>query len=166
MPRMLRCCLIFLAVVLAACGSPTPRYSGGPRALADVDGSRFVVFRRGDEMEAYRISHEARPSEGAVLLRAGRAMQALTGCPIRKGSMTGDQAIVRARIACAGAPPGTRGPLIEVRGVLATCVTVENDTYPNEWRPAYEVDCLLNGGWRRNRAANFFSKKRFEAISG
>lgn len=134
-----------LIVLLAAtgCDSTTPRYMGVARGEITIAGSDFVVFRRGLEVEAYRVSREDRPSEQGVLLRAGFAMEALTGCEIAPGSMTGDQAIVRATLKCNDLPRAVPGAMFEIRGATATCVTVETRPFPKDWLPASETDCLI-----------------------
>lgn len=135
---------IFSAFLLAACASPTPRYADKARVAVQIDGSRFVLFRRGAEVEAYRVSREHRPSETAILLKAGRAIEALTRCPIASGSLTGDQAIVRAEVDCRKSRQGPAGTRIDLHGIFATCVTTEGPILPNDWMPAAEVDCFLD----------------------
>lgn len=130
--------------LLAACASPTPRYAGKARVAVQIDGSRFVLFRRGAEVEAYRVSREDRPSETGVLLKAGRAIEALTRCPIASGSLTGDQAIVRAEVDCDRSRQGPAGTRIDFHGIFATCVISQGPILPNDWLPAAEVDCLLD----------------------
>lgn len=96
----MRACLAILLLALAACDSPSPRFAGGERSLIEVEGSRFSVYRVRDEVEAYRLSREARPREEEVRRRAILGIEAATGCWVRPGSVSGDQAIVRAKIDC------------------------------------------------------------------
>jgi hypothetical protein len=65
-----------------------------------ANGSSFTVFQRGDEVEAYRTSREWLPRQSEVFLAAEIAIEKATGCTVRARSMTGDQAIVRARVLC------------------------------------------------------------------
>ncbi|HHL21168.1 MAG TPA: hypothetical protein ENJ52_06530 [Aliiroseovarius sp.] len=76
---------------------------GTPAAVVVIDGSRFAVHRWADRVEVYRISAEAFPRRAEVLLKAQLAILRATGCPVRPGSLQGDQALVKARLACDGA---------------------------------------------------------------
>lgn len=91
---------LVLVFGLAACASPSPRFIGAASKEIEVAGSRFTVFRRGDEVEAFRTSREWLPRQSEVFMRAEAAIRAATGCDVRPNSMTGDQAIVRAELDC------------------------------------------------------------------
>ncbi len=91
------------ALVLAGCTSPSPRFAGTARQEVSVEGSRFIVFHRGDEVEVHRVSPEFLPRQRDVFLRAIMAIETVTGCALRPRSLTGDQAILRASVDC---PPG------------------------------------------------------------
>ena len=92
--------VLLLAVAVAACTSPSPRFMGAERLDVTVDGSAFAVFRRADEVEVHRTSREFLPKESVVLTRAIRAIEMATGCPVRPRSMKGDQAIITAEVDC------------------------------------------------------------------
>lgn len=92
--------LLFLTLLLAACTSPSPRFMGAARSEVSVGDSRFIVFRRGSEVEVHRVSREWLPRESAVLISAIAAIEMATQCRVRPKSLTGDQVIIRASIDC------------------------------------------------------------------
>lgn len=105
----LRLCLALIVVIaLPGCDSPSMAFQGVPAQSITIGPSTFSVRVRGDRVESLRISREWRPSESVVLSRAAMAMEQATGCPLRSGSLTGDQAIQRALLACGkrAPPPG------------------------------------------------------------
>lgn len=91
-------CLTLLA--LAACNSPSPEFMDGLHREIEVEGSRYSVWRVGDEVEVIRTSPEMLPRLSVVLERAEKAIVLATGCRVRKGSMKGDQSLIKARLAC------------------------------------------------------------------
>ncbi len=95
---------------------------GTPAAVVVIDGSRFAVHRRADRVEVYRISAEAFPKRAEVLLKAQLAILRATGCPVRPGSLQGDQALVKARLACDAASP----PPVLPDSLIYECDIVDN----------------------------------------
>jgi len=91
--------LIFCAL-LFGCDSPSLAFQGTPAQQITVGPSTFSVRVKGDAAEAMRISREWRPSESAVLERAEVAIRQASGCGIARNGLTGDQAIIRARLEC------------------------------------------------------------------
>ena len=108
--------------LLAACDSPSVGFMGTPAAVVVIDGSRFAVHRRADRVEVYRTSIEAFPSRAEVLRKAEMAILQATGCPVRAGSLEGDQALIKARLACDGDVPV---PVLPA-GVVYECDIVDN----------------------------------------
>ena len=98
----MRYSILFLGffTCLGACASPSPRFLGADRHDVVVEGSRFAVFHRADEVEVYRLSKEFLPRESAILLRAVQAIEMSTGCSVRPRSMSGDQALITAEVDC------------------------------------------------------------------
>lgn len=88
-----------LVVLLAACASPSPRFAGARAGAVEVDGMRFTIYRRADEVEVHR-SGGGIPRQRDVLLAAIRAVRTVTGCPVRPRSLKGDQAVMTAEIDC------------------------------------------------------------------
>jgi hypothetical protein len=129
-------------LLLAACDSPSLMFAGGERRLVEVGAARFAVYRQGDAAEAYRLNPEALPPRGQVLLTAGRAIEAATGCRIRPGSMTGDWSIVRASLECGGAG-GRAGIDVTVQGLGPACTVVRAPDFPEDWLPEAEITCVF-----------------------
>lgn len=99
------CCgmrfLIPLSVlILVACDSPSPAMMGIPPTLVTVDGADFSVRRNGLRVEAIRTNAMPFPSIGAIVARAGQAMEQATGCTVIQDSLRGDQNVMRADVIC------------------------------------------------------------------
>lgn len=73
---------------------------GWPVTEVEVEGSLFAVHRRGADVEVYRVSFEPLPRLETVLARALTAIETATGCGVAPGSLSGDQALIRARVEC------------------------------------------------------------------
>lgn len=87
-----------IVVCLAGCESPGPQFAGHPATRVTVEGSTFAVRRHGDAAQAIRLNREYRKG---IMLRAYRAIEIGTGCAIRPGSLSGDPAVVYAKLTCA-----------------------------------------------------------------
>jgi hypothetical protein len=109
-------------------------------AKVSVAGSDFALRRSGDRIEALRISPEAVPDKRDTLVKALAAIQVTTGCNVRAGSLTGDQAVVRAELDCDGDKP----PLtIRQVTVALDCEAAENWRIDGLNQDYSEVDCTL-----------------------
>ncbi|UWQ05031.1 hypothetical protein [Aliiroseovarius crassostreae] len=104
---------IALSALLAGCDSPSPEFrSKDTRTYeATVQGATFKIHRREDWVESYRVNFEALPSVSSVLRRAKIAIEQSTGCPIREGSLSGDQGIQRAQLNCNSDLPPVPPPI-------------------------------------------------------
>ena len=91
---------VLILVFLGACDSPSIAFRDGVHGTAEAGGSRFGIHVKGDRVEAYRVSREWRPRLDEVRVRAVTAIEGLTGCAVKPGSVDGDQAIIRARLRC------------------------------------------------------------------
>jgi hypothetical protein len=89
-------------LVLAACDSTTPAVARWPHTTVDQGGMTFGVHwnRELEQAEAYRISHHWRPRLSTVMANAKVAIERVSGCKVAEGGLSGDQAIVKARLAC------------------------------------------------------------------
>ncbi|TCO69963.1 hypothetical protein [Rhodovulum euryhalinum] len=90
--------LVLLALTLAACDSPSPDFGGLPGTRVTVDGSTFAVRRKGNTAQAIRLNREWR---AGVMARGFIAIEQATGCEVRPGTLSGDPAVIYARITCA-----------------------------------------------------------------
>jgi hypothetical protein len=93
------CCL---ALALAACASPSPRFLGTEPAFAEGRGHEFAIYQRGSDIQALRVDRTWPVRQRDVFLGAVQAIEAATGCTLRPRSMRGDAAIVEAEVACPG----------------------------------------------------------------
>ncbi|SIO52122.1 hypothetical protein SAMN05444722_3028 [Rhodovulum sp. ES.010] len=94
---MTRLAMILALAALASCDSPDPDYAGLPATRVSVDGSTFAVRRNGNEAQAIRVNMERR---AGVMARAFVAIEPATGCQVRPGTLSGDPAVVYARLSC------------------------------------------------------------------
>ncbi|MDK3020257.1 hypothetical protein [Pseudodonghicola flavimaris] len=90
--------------MLAACNTPSLPYRGKPATRIAVNGSVFDVRLGEKTAEAIRINREFAPRFEPVRTRAALAMMLVSGCKVTK--VRGDQAVVVAKLSCAGKPPG------------------------------------------------------------
>jgi hypothetical protein len=96
--------LTLLLLPLAACDSPDPRsdFAGLPPTRIDVGGSTFSVRVAGSKAQAVRTNFDLRAGIRGreILPRAGFAMERVSGCTVRPGSLKGDSAVAEARLDC------------------------------------------------------------------
>ena len=101
---------IFTLALLSACDSPSMAFQGTPGTRVEIGGSTFSVHRREDRVEVYRVSVEMLPNRAEVLAKAELAIEQATGCKVWKGTLKGDQALIKARLACNGEAPAPALP--------------------------------------------------------
>lgn len=110
-----RCLLpaTLMMLVLSGCDSPSPEFRSKDTTTREitVEGATFKIHRRENYVESYRVNFETLPSVSSVMRRAKIAIEQSTGCPIRKGSLTGDQGIQRAELDCSGSLPPVPPPI-------------------------------------------------------
>jgi hypothetical protein len=99
------CYVIFVLAVLSGCAMDSPAL-GFARAGAQtvtVGGNTFKVYSEiiGNRVEAHRVNGVyPPPSRRLILQQAYEAIVRTTGCDIKKGSLVGDQAMVKAIVNC------------------------------------------------------------------
>ena len=91
---------VSLLCLLAACSSPDPGFTEAERIEVVVEGTRFHVFSQGTRVEIIRTSGEPFRALKHVPRKAEVAIARATGCVVVKGSLTGDVALMRARLDC------------------------------------------------------------------
>jgi len=91
---------LFALLILAACNSPSPAFMDGQSTTVDSGGMTFGVWREGDEVEVIRTSTHAMPRLSIIHANATRAIERVTDCPIKDGTLVGDQSIMRAKLSC------------------------------------------------------------------
>lgn len=114
--------------------------SGVRATQIEVAGSKFAVRRTGDRIEALRISPEAGPSRSETLRKASIAILGATGCGIRTGSLSGDQAVIRAELDCVGTKPPFEEKAVPV---LLDCGAGEIWRIDGLDQTRIEVDCFI-----------------------
>lgn len=95
---------IVLVALVPACASPSPDFLGAPRQDAEIDGTRFAIYRRGNEAQVIRLDHLARAERAAMPERMVRAVASATGCTAvaRSWRPVGgrDSAVARVNLHC------------------------------------------------------------------
>lgn len=139
-PRRLPC--LILLPFLAACTTPSPAMIRADHLSREisVDGARFRVDFTARMAESHRLNMDMRVGRGPMVLRGAIAIVLATGCPLKPRTLEGDQAIVTARLDCAGAP-GT-APLRAPDPAQIACVIADADRSGR--RPDQVLtDCLI-----------------------
>ena len=91
---------LVILVILSACASPSVQYVGVEGIPIDVNQSRFTVFKDGDDVQVIRTSREVLPNEQRIFANATIAIERTTGCKVKNNSLTGDQAVINAKVIC------------------------------------------------------------------
>jgi len=116
----MRCTFLFALGLLAACDTPSPDFRGAPAHRVSMGGSDFVIRIKGLQAEAIRTNMQWAPRMAATAPQGMAAIEMVSGCRVDK--LTGDQAMMQARLDCGDGPPP--GPI-----------------FPQEWEcEAYEID--------------------------
>lgn len=92
---------LLMLLILTACAAPTSGFRGVPGQPVHVEGSDFMIYRKGDQAQAVRVNRQYAPRIGPLAGRAAMAMQQATGC--RVTDMAGDAAVLVARLSCKAA---------------------------------------------------------------
>lgn len=97
--------VLFVLAVLSGCAmdSPALGYSRAGHKIVDVSGNTYKVYseNNGNRVEAHRVNIVfPPPSRLLILTQAHTAITQATGCAVKKGSLVGDQALVKAILAC------------------------------------------------------------------
>ena len=95
--------VLLLPLALMGCDSvPSPigPVAGAPPRIVELDGSTFSVRHTDSEAVAVRTNFDLRAKRGVILPRAGIAIEQVSGCRVRPGSLAGDVARIEARIDC------------------------------------------------------------------
>lgn len=130
--RMLAC-----LILLGACDIPGLEFRGIEATRVTVMGSTFDIRIKDRRAEAIRLNRESNPRWMIIGARAGFAIEQVSGCKIKK--MSGDPAVVKARLKCDGDPVGPNVPQ-----VLTYDCDID-DTYFNRDRTieTTEMSCAL-----------------------
>ncbi|GHF57639.1 hypothetical protein [Seohaeicola zhoushanensis] len=103
----------FLALLLlAACNTPSPHFSGLEATRVSVAGSVFDIRVRGDLAEALRVNAQYAPRFGPIRARAAFAMEQVSGCTVTE--VSGDQALALGKLSCKDRPTRWSAPVAPV----------------------------------------------------
>lgn len=89
-------------ILLTACNTPGPKFRGITPQRISVGKSTFDVRVDGTRAEAIRLNPEWAPRLATVAPRMIAAIEAVSGCKVRK--LKGDQAVATATLNCGGTP--------------------------------------------------------------
>ncbi|MFT6168219.1 MAG: hypothetical protein ACJAR9_000327 [Celeribacter sp.] len=98
-------CVVFVLAVLSGCAmdSPALGYARAGAQAVEIGGNTFKVYTEinGNRVEAHRVNVVfPPPSRLLILQQANQAIAEVTGCDVKKGTLVGDQAMVKAVVAC------------------------------------------------------------------
>lgn len=107
--------IVVMSVPLAACDSPSPAFWSSPPERVEVAGHEFTVRIAKEEAETTRTNTIWPPPDARqVLPAAALAMQGVSGCSVKPGTLSGDAAVQRAELDCGAASPPAREPPLAV----------------------------------------------------
>ena len=92
--------VIPICLLVAACGTATPGFMGAPVTRAEVGGMTFDIRLRADLAEAQRRNVQLGVKWADVAPRAGLAIEQVSGCKVKPGTITGDPAVIFAQLDC------------------------------------------------------------------
>lgn len=95
----MRVLVVLGSILLACCSNETRHFRGVPPVRVTVSSSVFDIRHRGSLAESVRINAQYAPRLGAIGVKAGFAMEAVSGCDLR--GVLGDQAVMTGVLDCA-----------------------------------------------------------------
>lgn len=96
---------LMLVCLVAGCNTPAPAFRDVPARRVTIGPSTFDVRVKGDRAYAIRTNMEYAPNFRFTAVRFKAAFEAASGCKVGAEAMRGDQAVMEARLTCAGKPP-------------------------------------------------------------
>ncbi len=90
--------LLFGALCLVGCNTPTLDFAGIPPIRVEVDGSKFDVRLKGDIAQAIRVNTQWAPSATKMRPKFKVAFEQASGCEVE--GMKGDAALMVAYLKC------------------------------------------------------------------
>lgn len=123
-----------LMLLLTACNTPSQAFRDVPVSTVTIDGSTFDVRIKDRRAEALRTNVQYAPRMGPIGGRAAMAIEQVSGCLVH--DISGDQAVVQARLDCGdGVPAKKRG------AVNYECRRVEGLPDKKTKTPNYILNC-------------------------
>lgn len=87
-------------VLCSGCNGPSPALRDANGVPVVVEGSEFLIYRRGIRVEAVRTNFEFPATVKSIFPKAAVAIERATGCPPHLATMTGDAAHIKADLNC------------------------------------------------------------------
>jgi hypothetical protein len=91
---------LLTVICLCGCNSPSPWLAGGTNQQVVLDGVTISVWQKGDQAEAIRMGHAPRRDQPRLRPLMVRAIEQVTGCTLRPGTLDGDTGVLRAAVDC------------------------------------------------------------------
>ncbi|MEM8553326.1 MAG: hypothetical protein AAGF71_00735 [Pseudomonadota bacterium] len=91
---------LILVIGLGGCAYNSMGMYGGEVGRADVDGSKYSVRYTADRAEATRTNMQMPAGKLIMLGRAQQAIEEVSGCSVRPGTLVGDFSFAKAALEC------------------------------------------------------------------
>jgi len=91
---------IALALALAACSSPSLKYTGQEATRAQINGWVIDVYQKGTQAQAIRLNSIMLPAPEDMQHYGTVAMERATGCKVIESSRKGDAVVLNAKLRC------------------------------------------------------------------
>jgi len=92
--------LSVLLCLMSACSGPGVQMAGIQGQKVTVQGSGFTVYIRGERAQAVRTDFEFPARISDIFPKAAIAIEQVSGCSVRPSGMSGDAALIRAKLDC------------------------------------------------------------------
>ena len=92
--------LLCFLLVLMSCSAPGSRFRGVEPVQVFVDGAHFDVYHSGEDVTAIRMNFAVLPNLLETTARALVEIELATVCKVVLSSVSGDQALIKARVVC------------------------------------------------------------------
>jgi len=87
-------------LLLAACASPAPEFTGAARSDVTVNGRDYAVFQKGERVAVIRLGFAGRGEHQEIRATMIGLIPAVTGCSLRQTSLRGDSGEMRGSLNC------------------------------------------------------------------
>lgn len=92
---------VLLAVLPAACATPSPEFFGAAERTITQDGVAVRVFWTATRAQAIRLDHASRAQQRHMADVLSGAIETASGCAVIPGSVRGDSGVITAGLRCA-----------------------------------------------------------------